>query len=103
VNGGLDLANISPGDSMHSPTSRNATIDGFAAWMSLSLGSTTTVSRAVIREWLGRGSDAMIDRYIHELGKHGKAKMAKSKPMLDPIRTQMQREENGASPQPVVN
>jgi integrase len=41
------------------------------------------VSRAVIREWLGHGSDAMIDRYSHKLGKYGKAEIAKLKPTLD--------------------
>jgi len=35
------------------------------------------VSRAIIREWLGHGSEAMIDRYSHKLGKYGKAEMAK--------------------------
>ena len=61
------------------------------------------VSRAIIREWLGHGSDAMIDRYSHKLGKHGKAEMAKLKPTLDSSWTQIQTKESGVRPQVVVN
>jgi integrase len=61
------------------------------------------VSRAVIREWLGHGSDAMIDRYSHKLGKYGKAEMAKLKPTLDSSWTQTKNKESGVSLQVVVN
>ena len=61
------------------------------------------VSRAIIREWLGHGSEAMIDRYSHKLGKFGKAEMAKLKPTLDSSWTQIQNKESGASSQAVVN
>lgn len=61
------------------------------------------VSRAVIRDWLGHGSEAMIDRYSHKLGKYGKAEMAKLKPTLDSSWTQIQTKEGGGSPQAVVN
>ena len=61
------------------------------------------VSRAIIREWLGHGSEAMIDRYSHKLGKYGKAEMAKLKPTLDPSWTQIKNQESGTSPQTVVN
>lgn len=61
------------------------------------------VSRTIIREWLGHGSDAMIDRYSHRLGKYGKAEMAKLKPTLDSSWTQIQKKESGASLQVVVN
>jgi integrase len=61
------------------------------------------VSRAIIREWLSHGSDAMVDRYSHKLGKHGKAEMAKLKPTLDPSWTQIKNKESGTSPQVVVN
>ena len=61
------------------------------------------VSRAIIREWLGHGSDAMIDRYSHKLGKYGKVEMAKLKPTLDSSWTQIQNKESGASLQAVVN
>jgi integrase len=61
------------------------------------------VSRAVIREWLGHGSEAMIDRYSHKLGKYGKAEMARLRPTLDSSWTQIQSKESGASSQAVVN
>ncbi len=61
------------------------------------------VSRSIIREWLGHGSEALIDRYSHRLGKFGKAEMAKLKPTLDSSWTQIQNKESGASPQLVVN
>jgi integrase len=61
------------------------------------------VSRAVIREWLGHGSDAMIDRYSHRLGKYGKFEMAKLKPTLDSTWTQNKNKEGGEALQVVVN
>jgi integrase len=47
------------------------------------------VSRAIIREWLGHGSEVMIDRYSHRLDKYGKAEMANLKPTLDSSWTQI--------------
>lgn len=61
------------------------------------------VPRAVIREWLGHGSDAMIEVYSHRLGKYGKQEMQKLIPLLDSSWTQIQTKEDGASLQAVVN
>ena len=61
------------------------------------------VSRAIIREWLGHGSETMVDRYSHKLGKYGKVEMAKLKPTLGSSWTQIQNKEGGASLQAVVD
>lgn len=39
--------------------------------------------RSVIRAWMGHASDAMIDRYSHKWGKHGKQEMARLTPLMD--------------------
>ncbi len=61
------------------------------------------VPRAVIREWLGHGSDAMIDRYSHRLGKYGNREMQRLTPLLDSTWTQATKEETGVTSQSVVN
>lgn len=61
------------------------------------------VPRAVIREWLGHGSDAMIDRYSHRLGKHGSREMKRLIPLLDSTWTQARKEEAGVGLHGVVN
>ena len=54
------------------------------------------VSRAVIRDWIGRNSDAMIDNYTAKLRAHHAVEMAKLQPVMaaklpvGPIRTQIQ-------------
>jgi integrase len=61
------------------------------------------VSRAVIREWLGHGSDAMVDRYCHHLGKYGRREMQRLTPLLDSTWTQHRKEEADGAVQAVVN
>ena len=61
------------------------------------------VARAVIREWLGHGSDAMIDSYSHRLGKYGAREMQKLTPLLDSTWTQGREKQSGAALQVVVN
>jgi integrase len=61
------------------------------------------VSRAVIREWLGHGSDAMIDLYSHRLGKYGKREMQRLIPLLDSTWTQPRKDEPGTAVHVVVN
>jgi len=51
------------------------------------------VSRAVIRDWIGHSSDAMIDIYTKKLGHFHAAELAKVKPMLDSTWTQVSRKE----------
>jgi integrase len=51
----------------------------------------SNVPRPVIREWIGHASDAMIDRYSHRWGKHGKQEMARLTPVLDPSWTQLRK------------
>lgn len=58
---------------------------------------------AIMREWLGHGTDAMIDRYSNRIGEFDKAEMATLNPKLDSSWIQIQNKESGASPQAVVN
>ncbi len=56
------------------------------------------VPRAVIREWMGHSSDAMIDCYSHQLGKYGNREMRRLTPLLDSSWTQTSRnDDNGGS------
>ncbi len=41
------------------------------------------VSRAVIRDWIGHSSDAMIDLYTEKLGQFHAVELAKVRPLLD--------------------
>jgi integrase len=61
------------------------------------------VPRAVIREWLGHGSETMIDRYSHRLGKHGSKVMQRLIPLMDSSWTQTGREETGEALHSIVN
>ena len=51
------------------------------------------VARSIIREWMGHASDAMIDRYSHRWGKHGKMEMQRLTPLMDSKWTQTRVEE----------
>jgi integrase len=46
------------------------------------------VSRAVIRDWIGHSSDAMIDLYTKKLGQFHAVELAKVRPLLDSSWTQ---------------
>jgi hypothetical protein len=61
------------------------------------------VSRQVIRDWAGHGSDKLIDLYTKKMWEYHSPEMAKVKPLLDSDWTQATREERGATAQPVVN
>ena len=61
------------------------------------------VSRQVIRDWAGHGSDKLVDLYTNKMWEYHSSEMAKVKPLLDSNRTQSRREEAGTNPQPVVN
>jgi integrase len=61
------------------------------------------VSRAVIRDWIGHSSDAMIDLYTKKLGQFHAAELAKVRPLLDSSWTQAHTEEKSNSLQRVVN
>jgi len=63
------------------------------------------VKREVIRDWVGHGSDKLIDLYTKKMWEYHAPEMSKVKPLLelDSNRTQAAREESGASAQRVVN
>jgi integrase len=61
------------------------------------------VSRAVIRDWIGHSSDAMIDLYTKKLGQFHAAELAKVLPLLDSSWTQANKEEKDDLLQSVVN
>lgn len=61
------------------------------------------VSRQVIRDWAGHGSDKLIDLYTKKMWEYHSPEMAKVRPLLDSNWTQTAREESGTSSQVVVN
>lgn len=61
------------------------------------------VSRQVIRDWAGHGSDKLIDLYTKKMWQYHSPEMAKVKPLLDSNWTQDREEESGTSSQVVVN
>ena len=62
------------------------------------------VSRQVIRDWAGHGSDKLIDLYTKKmLRPHHAPEMAKLKPLLDPIWTPTTERRVARSSQVVVN
>lgn len=61
------------------------------------------VTRQVIRDWAGHGSDKLVDLYTKKMWEYHSPEMAKVKPLLDSNWTQAGKEESGTSPQPVVN
>jgi integrase len=61
------------------------------------------VSRQVIRDWAGHGSDKLVDLYTKKMWQYHSPEMAKVKPLLDSNWTRTKREESGTSPQAVVN
>jgi len=65
----------------------------------------SSVSRQVIRDWAGHGSDKLIDLYTKKMWEYHSPEMSKVKPLLelDSNWTQAEREESGASAHPVVN
>jgi hypothetical protein len=66
-------------------------------------GGDSGVSRQVIRDWAGHGSDKLIDLYTKKMWEYHSPEMAKVKPLLDSNWTQTAGEESGTSPQVVVN
>jgi integrase len=61
------------------------------------------VSRQVIRDWAGHGSDKLVDLYTKKMWEYHSIEMAKLKPLLDSNWTQTQREESGTNSETVVN
>ena len=61
------------------------------------------VSRQVIRDWAGHGSDKLVDLYTKKMWEYHAHEMAKVKPLLDSNWTQAAREESGTTPQVIVN
>jgi integrase len=61
------------------------------------------VSRQVIRDWAGHGSDKLVDLYTKKMWEYHSLEMAKVKPLLDSDWTQTAREESGGTAQRVVN
>jgi len=63
------------------------------------------VSRQVIRDWAGHGSDKLIDLYTKKMWEYHSPEISKVKPLLesDSNWTQAAGEESGASTQRVVN
>jgi integrase len=63
------------------------------------------VSRQVIRDWAGHGSDKLIDLYTKKMWEYHSPEISKVKPLLelDSNWTQAEGEESGASAQRVVN
>jgi integrase len=60
------------------------------------------VSRQVIRDWAGHGSDKLVDLYTKKMWQYHSPEMAKVKPLLDSNWTQTEREESGATLQATV-
>jgi integrase len=56
----------------------------------------TGARRAVIRDWLGHSSDAMVDHYTAKLRSHHAQEMAKVKSVLDSELDSTLRKESGA-------
>ena len=61
------------------------------------------VSRQVIRDWAGHGSDKLIDLYTKKMWEYHSPEMAKVKPLLDSNWTQAAEEESGTCAQIVVD
>jgi integrase len=63
------------------------------------------VTRQVIRDWAGHGSDKLVDLYTKKRWEYHSPEMSKVKPLLelDSNWTQAKTEESGASAHPVVN
>jgi integrase len=61
------------------------------------------VSRQVIRDWAGHGSDRLVDLYTKKMWEYHSSEMAKMKPLLDSNWTQTPEQEGGTNAQPVVN
>jgi integrase len=63
----------------------------------------SNVTRQVIRDWAGHGSDKLVDLYTKKMWEYHSPEMAKVKPLLDSNWTQAAEEESGTTKQPVVN